>query len=299
MYVIDTQTGAARRFEPIYRSRGENERRIESALQRTALWTLSGSVLRLERFDGTVVAEWLDVDPAEPSISNDGRTVLLSSKDKWSVWRDGKPLGQPFVSRGNASLSPSGRWVNSFAQVSPTTYTISLRDLEIGTDAVVWTGPWWQCGNAIAADWTSDERLTCMDLNRERVAGAPFPLSAYDPSAKTLTPYNAPSVDPNGLKEFRGGTDSCTGLLVRHQTIVTGPTCVAAQSDGAWAPDGNRLVYLRDHRLMVQDIASSTPPVVVGPEFGSARRLEFGGPNVQWDASGRYVVFAAEQRPRG
>ena len=309
VYVIDAQTGGVRRIDIVERMEGPGGRLV-LVMGRTAVWTRSGSALRLEGLDGSVIGEWRSARYDEPTSSADGSVLLLPLDEGWAIQRrDGArqsvlkqggfdratPSGSYFVHWVfGARISPNGRYIlyRTYEDAPRDAAVLRVYDIGTGADTVVDTvTPCSGCDGTIVIEWSSDSRAVYF---RRTLTS---PTRRFDVASGTAVevPYEQQRADAyerfigTVLESSEGA--SCVGLLLDHPRLDQSQRCVRGARVGAWAPDSDRIAYLHDHKIVVRDVTSSSPPVATSEFFRDW--FYWSSPAMQWDASGRYVVFAA------
>ena len=293
-------TGVARRVAPIIEVVAEGAGQLHLVAGGEAIWTSAGGRLRLEAFDGTVLREW-DAPPDYriPSSALDGRLLVVPQAEGWYVERGGVSTRVVGAARMVVPRA-DGRWL---AYLAPSEKgdgwsDVRVRDLATSADRFVQRVRACNCGIVLRIGWGGDGRLYfsdyadpagrdlglapgqhfTYDVDLARIEAAPTP-------AGTAGSMDAPSAYP------WSGMD-CRGLRVRHPAMAPAEFCIEGADIGAWSRDGSRLAYLLHGAVYVRRAGAIGGERVGVDYFGIGAALL--RPAIQWDPSGRYVLFMTD-----
>jgi hypothetical protein len=291
-------SGDGRGEYPLARLRTESKELV-LPLGRTAMWTFQDDpgqeriagdhtgILRLRGLDGTLRREWRDAIDDDPSASTDGSMLLVRLQQGWTLFRGessdvvlsperiaiaGLGLTGTFPRWGRPQLSPDGRRI-AVLERTPMVLELQLRLLDLETKSQQLIAPVraCQCGFNIAPNWLADGAAFIFGDARDSRR-----LLRYDIASGSIA-------EMSGRRELLADSDPGTGVF----------------SD--WplgSPDGSLIAAFEDHRVVVRtaggaEIAKSTIEI-------AWLHLEGIGPNLQWDATGRYLVaFSLNIGPDG
>ncbi|MGE3856243.1 MAG: hypothetical protein AB7G21_04705 [Dehalococcoidia bacterium] len=290
---MDTVAGTARLIRPVLDYPTDQSAIVRLSLGDSAIWTLAGGRLRLERLDGTVIREWNDAVDELPDATADGSVLLVPLHGGWHrVTAAGQQL---VVSDGlGAKLSPDGRFVGYLRWTDRSSWlSVRVFDSANGTDVAVQDVHSCNCGISLTVGWDAEGRLLFRDFwdPAYRLGIAPGRSFRYEPLSGEVQEYVPVRRPPEESSILRtGALATCAGIFIEHPLVPAHASCIVGATAGAWSRDRRKVAYYLDGHVYVLEPGVTTSGAQVAPLF---RPLAYyAWPPLQWDASGRYLVVA-------